>query len=114
MNEDEYILSDVTIKILEEGLWEMLAENGEWKLLETLHNFLKWDRRVMIVPRGGFSTHDKVHNMVITWLRARGVLVYSPQSEIMELERSLHEGIREAEGSGWLRRELEQTVFRNS
>lgn len=106
----DFELSDTTIRILEEGLWEMLTEAGEWKLLETLHDFLKHSRTVMIMPRGGFSTNDEIHNMVITWLRAKGVLLFNPRNEIMMLENSLHDEIDKIERTNWLRRGLEKCL----
>lgn len=96
MTETDYVLSEVTVKILEEGLWEMLVEAGEWKLMEKLRASLKFDYRVMITPRGGFSANDEIHNTVLTWLRARGIMVYNPENEVMLLESSLRDGIKSA------------------
>lgn len=97
MSERNYVMSDEVVQILGEGLWEILAENMEWDLLDRLVASVKYDYRVMIIPKCGFSRNDEIHNMVITWLRARGVLMWNVENEIVALRHALREGINEAE-----------------
>ena len=85
-------IEDITLQVVTSLLWRTLVENGEFDLLNKLTVIDKYNIGTVIVPSGakGFSYRDDIHNLVIQWLRLKGINVWNPESEILELERALH------------------------
>jgi len=89
---DKNDVEDITLEITTKLLWKTLVEHGEHELLHKLNVIEKNDIGSVIIPSGakGFSHHDDIHNLVIDWLKLKGINVWSPENEILALERALH------------------------
>jgi hypothetical protein len=90
-NKDE--VEDITLQVTTNMLWKLLVEHGEHELLYKLNVIEKYNIGSVIVPSGvkGFSYRDDIHNMVVRWLKLKGINVWNPENEAIELERALHE-----------------------
>lgn len=98
-------LEDITLQVFQSMLWNTLVEAQEFALLERLREIEKQGYGTIIMPSKGFSKDDTINNMVIDWLRLKDILVYSPESEIMEAERALREG---EPGNDWMKHAMER------
>lgn len=76
---------------MEEAIWTALALEGNNELLRKLHRIENKEPGfgTVIVPRYGFSQNDETHNMILRWLKGKGVNVWSPLNEIANLEYAL-------------------------
>lgn len=85
-------LEDITLQVTTRILWETLVECEEFELLEKLNIIEKYKIGSVIVPSGakGFSYRDDVHNLVVQWLKLKGINAWNSESEKLELERALH------------------------
>lgn len=90
---DKKDIEDITLQITTNMLWKLLVEHGEHELLHKLNVIEKYNIGSVIVPSGakGFSHRDDIHNMVVRWLKLKGINVWNPENEVIELERALHE-----------------------
>jgi hypothetical protein len=75
-----------------ENLWQTLIEDGNYSLVKILQRVEnnEFGYGSIVVPKGGFSEKESVHNMVLDWLRERNVNVIDVENEISCLEKSLH------------------------
>lgn len=73
-------------------IWVALTLEGNSELIKLLHRVEKKEPGYgsVIVPQTGFSSDNDIHNAVLTWLKAKGVNVWSPENEIAGLEYALH------------------------
>lgn len=86
-------MEDITLEVTARLLWKMLVENDEHQLLYKLNIMEKYNIGSMIIPSGakGFSYDNEIHNLVIEWLKLKGINVWNPENEIIKLEEvALH------------------------
>ena len=78
-------------------IWTTLALEGNFDLINKLHRVERKEEGFMsvAVPREGFSQNDQTHNMVMKWLRGRGVNILNPIHEIANLEYALRGKVEE-------------------
>ena len=88
---DKNEVEDITLKITTNMLWKLLVEYGEHELLHKLNVIEKNKIGSVIVPSGakGFSYRDDIHNMVIRWLKLKGINVWNPENELIRIEESI-------------------------
>lgn len=84
------IYEDITPHVIQKILWQEMVENGEFVLLEKLNAVEKHNFETVVVPHGGFSRNDRIHNMTIDWLKMKGCFVLDVGREILELTNALH------------------------
>jgi hypothetical protein len=73
-------------------LWEALWLDGNYDLIDKLYlaEIKTPGFGTIIVPREGFSSHDRIHNAVLDWLHSHEINVCNPSLEITKLTRALH------------------------
>ena len=69
-------------------LWQALALDGKFDVIETLHLIERGDINFIIVKPEGFSKRDDIHNMVINWCRVRGVNIVNVGAFVARLENA--------------------------
>ncbi len=76
---------------MEQEIWTALTLEGNHTLINLLHRVEKNEPGygTIVVPRSGFSPNDDTHNMVLRWLKGRGVNILNPLNEIANLEYAL-------------------------
>jgi hypothetical protein len=74
------------------ALWERLAEEGNFELIEKLRRVEKGELGygTIVVPHDGFSEEDETHNLVLDWLEEHGVNILNVGLEKARLEQALY------------------------
>ena len=74
--------------------WVALALEGNFDLISKLHRAVDGEAGfgTVVIDRKGFSPNDDTHNLVLDYLRERGVNVLDGEYEIGNLEVSLRKG----------------------
>jgi hypothetical protein len=71
-------------------LWEALVLDGNFSLIQKLHsaeiNFPGY--ATIVVPFGGFSDNDRIHNMVLDWCKEHHIRTFNVNRHIALLEQS--------------------------
>jgi len=72
-------------------LWEKLALEGNFKLIEKLRKVERGELGygTIVVPEKGFSESDKTHNTVLNWLEERNINILNPGLEKARLKYAL-------------------------
>lgn len=73
-------------------LWERLAEEGNFELIEKLRRVEKREPGygTIVVPYEGFSEDDETHNLVLDWLEEHRVNILNIGLERARLEQALY------------------------
>ena len=76
------------IKSLEELVWIALISEGNFELIEKLRKAERMEPgfTTIVVTKEGFSQNDRIHNMVLWWLKKHHVHVLDVMHEIGNLE----------------------------
>lgn len=76
------------------SLWDRLAEERNFKLIETLRRIELKEAGygTLIVPPKGFSENDETHNLVLNWLEQQEVNILNVGLETARLEYALRKG----------------------
>jgi hypothetical protein len=72
------------------SVWDRLASQGNYALLEKLH-YVELEIpgfSTVVVPAKGFSDDPETHNAVLAWLREHHVNIHNPSLMIARLERT--------------------------
>lgn len=73
-------------------LWEVLAQEGKFELIDRLRRVEMGEDgyHTIVVPKKGFSENDKTHNLVLDWLEEHRVNVMNIRKEVFILKEALH------------------------
>jgi len=75
-----------------EILWEALWLDGNFSLIDKLSRAEKHEAGfgTIVVKKEGFSANNRVHNLVLSWLKQNRINTFNPGLEITRLERALY------------------------